>query len=266
MRYFTYYWNQDQFLVTAGDAARKGPIYLDYTGGSGFRDRGVAPGDVLYVLTWYKGDLRVLGRMLVDGVLDEAAAQRRIGSTYPAPEHVVASPGTATPFVYDAVIYDESLDDLTFLTADGAAASVKRNQSGKVEPQTFRNVREITKETADIFDTELGFDQSKQLRDGELERLVLFSVLIRDDDANDAEGEFEVLCRSASKVPPRVVELDHSTADRESLSDDARLAELMRTVIEDWCSKEGFLLEPNELGAAIDNAFQGATAGPLSES
>lgn len=241
MAYFTYYWNREQFLRSRDEFDKEGITYqTDYTGGSGFTERSMSPGDVLYLLNWHEGELSLLGRMTVDRILGRAEAVAELGDVYDAPEHVLAKPGTATFEVFDAVISAENTEDLDaieFRTSKGALATPKRNADGSVEPQTFRNVREVTEDTAELFDYYLGFGPDFEVVDGQpIVRLVTFDFLVRDDSGAEVLVSADVPC-SADTLLRRWVDDDVSVTESELLTDAARLAPLLWERVQRWCEE-----------------------------
>lgn len=260
MRYFTYYWNREQFLRSRDEFDKEGVTYqTDYTGGSGFTERKVAPGDVLYLLNWHEGELSLLGRMTVDRIVGRAEAAAELGDVYDAAEHVLAKPGTATFEVFDAVISGENTEDLDaigFLTSDGTIATPKRNADGAVEPQTFRNVREVTEDTAALFDYYLGFGPNFEVVDGEsIVRLVTFDFLVRDDSGEEVLVSADVPC-SSDTLLRRWVDDDVSVTDSGLLTDAARLAPLLWERVQRWCE---------ERDATPELTVDGFSAGVLDE-
>jgi hypothetical protein len=200
VRYFTYYWNSEQYELLAESINAGQAGWCDYTGGSGFRQRGVGPGDTLYILNWGDGYLSIFGRMVVDRVLDHAEAQAELGDVYEAPEHVLARQHSSTPLVLDAIAGDDPgltfLDDLSFLQSDGSVSPPKRGPSGAIEPQTFRNVREITADTAAVFDGLLGFEPVDGILNADLiVRQRMLSFLIRDDSGDELELGIDVVSK-----------------------------------------------------------------------
>ncbi len=239
MAYFTYYWNREQFLGNLQEFEQSGSTYeLDYTGGSGFANRKVSEGDVLYMLNWHEGELRILGRMTVDRVLERAEAQAELGDVYDAKEHVLAKPGSATLQVFDAVIDDDQeLDSIGFLDTGGARSHPKRNGRGEIEPQTFRNVRQITEATAELFDDYLGFAPDFELQSGEqVQRSVNFDFLVRDDAGEETVVSVDLPCASTGLLQ-RWVSEDVSITDPAVRTDAARLGPVLWDWIQRWCEE-----------------------------
>ena len=257
MRHWTYYWNEEQFLASASEALEGRPALVEYTGGSGFAARGIAPGDAVYIINWWQGSLRILGRFIVERLATRAEAEAALGRQgYDAPEHLLARPGTATPFVLDAelAVDDPMLDDLEFVTASGNTSAPKRRDDGSVDPQTFRNVREITGPTADLFDRLLGFvavAESPPYR-----RYAGFDLVGRDDEGHEATAGADAVL-VATTVTPRFIDFVHSAGDPELISNRARLLELLMTNVHEWVQANG---------AAIDGELEGIDVRPYDPS
>lgn len=150
--HFTHYWTSD----TANHqqtVARHGER-LEHVGGNLFRNRQVGPGDTVHVITFAKGTLRVLGRMVVDAVVDTKTAERLLETTdlWEATEHCIARKGAAGIMRFDAVVPSARISDIEFVDREGNTWPPARNSSGAVDPQTFRGVRRITPTTAQLLD------------------------------------------------------------------------------------------------------------------
>lgn len=238
MRYWTYYWNGGQVFASAAAATGGDPELVDHTAGTGFAARGVEPGDTVYIINWWHGALRVLGRFLVDRRTDQAGAEAHFGrGLYEAPEHLIAQVGTATPLVIDVEIFDDDrlLDEIQFIDSSGNEVLPKRRSNGSIDPQTYRNVREIGEGTAARFDVLLGFEavaDSPPYR-----RTVEFELTCRDDIGNEANVGGQVVV-AAPMVPPRFVELDYSSTEPGLLQDQERLVEQLTIAAEGWANEQ----------------------------
>ncbi len=265
MAFFTYYWNREQLLANLEEFEQTGSTSpLGYTGGSGFASRQVSQGDVLYVLNWHEGELWVLGRMTVGRVLKRAEAQAELGDIFDANEHVLAQPGHATLRVFDAIIDDdEDLDSIGFLDRSGARSHPKRNERGEIEPQTFRNVRQITEDTAELFDTYLGFARDFDLQDGKpVRRLVSFDFVVRDDTGEESAVAIDIPC-SSDVLPLRWVDEDVNITDPALHTDASRLGPVLWDRVQRCCEEleskpmvdlEAFLVMVAEaVGSSVDD-------------
>src|SRR5687767_4323188 len=89
MRFFTHYWTnqtwEEQRPIGHGEP-------LLHTASNTFRQRGVEPGDCVYVLTVSRGVLFLGGKMIVESVADQQTAEHaRQDSLYEARDHLLAS-------------------------------------------------------------------------------------------------------------------------------------------------------------------------------
>ena len=160
MRYFTHYWNHK--WLEWGRTEEHGP--LNHTAGNQFLKRRVSPGDFLYVVTVEKGCLHLLGRLQVEGIYGQREAERRLGNTdlWAAGEHAIAIPGTETPLLLDVVLPTNSVRLLRFHGAGDKTTGPQFIGRARLDQQTFRGVRELTEESADLLDDMLVRPRSVQ--------------------------------------------------------------------------------------------------------
>ncbi len=261
-RYFSCAWDDDTLAAHAERISGGERPMTSSTSGDGFRAHGVGPGDTLYVLNWFEGELRVLGRLAVDSVVDDAAARARLGEVDPAAEHVLEVGGTGTPIVLDAVLDEEELDELSFHTVDGAALPA-RNAAGGIDPSSFDGVREIDGEIADFFDRLLGFDIDQRFEDGPTRRWIALLIELSDgggdDDEDDEFGsqdetvvELELELQGTSPdVPERWVQIEHVVDDPAVLGDPAALASLVELLIASWGASERVEVDADQLRSSM---------------
>ncbi|MDQ2679366.1 MAG: hypothetical protein M3Y51_11530 [Actinomycetota bacterium] len=261
-RYFSCSWDDDTLAAHAEQISGGARPVVGHTSGVGFRDHGVGPGDLLYVLNWFEGELRVLGRMAVDGVVDDETARARLGTVDPAPEHVLEVGGTGTPIVLDAVLDDEELDELSFQSVDGSSMPT-RNALGGVDPSSFDGVRELDADTADFFDRLLGFDVEQSFGEGPATRWIALLIELSDgggeEDDDDEFGaqeetvvELELELQGWSvDVPERWVQIEHTVDEPEVLGDPAGVASLVEQLLGAWSDAEHVQLDMDQLRASL---------------
>lgn len=258
MRYWTYYWGNKQVTGDIKEFEETGVFYpLEYAAGSRFDAAGISVGDTLYILNWMDGALFVLGRMRVGEMYDRAEAERRFGdAVYDAPEHISAEPGTATLEVFDSFLPELDLDDIEFLAPDGSTRAPKRNDRGEIEPQSFRNVREVTAGTASLFDSILGFDPQHDSGAARIRRRVTFLVELRDDSARRRSVWLNSTC-SSTQVIERWIELERSVDDRTLLDDRDRFGGVVSDMVNRWADGADARVEDalSDLQQALDDAF-----------
>ncbi len=261
-RFFSCSWDDDTLTAHAEHISGGARPLTRHSSGSGFREHGVGPGDLLYVLNWFDGELRVLGRLVVDDVVDDAAARARLGDVVSAPEHVLEVGGTGTPIVLDAVLDEEELDELSFRSLDGTSLPA-RNAAGGVDTSSFDGVRELDADTADFFDRLLGFDVDQTFDDGPATRWIALLVELSDgggeeddDDEFGAQEETVVeleleLQGAAADVPERWVQIEHTVDDPGVLSDPAGIAELVERLLDAWGAAERVDLDRDQLRSSL---------------
>lgn len=161
MAHYTHYWSGRTIKFQEASPDPFEP--LTHTASAEFRSRGVGPGDTVYVINFINGQLRILGRMVVDRVVDQRRAEQLLGTKdlWDAPNHCIARASTSTPVHYDTYLTDPQLSKFMFVTADGKAQGPKRRMDGTIDPQAFRaSVRMITPQTADLLDSILSSRRS----------------------------------------------------------------------------------------------------------
>ena len=152
MANWTHYWQKETMLDPVGMAS--GP--LDHTASSSFRDRGVSPGDRVYVISCYGGAFYVVGRLIVDRIVDQQTAARELPyDPWEAADHILTEPSTRSPQRSDVTLPMVEVQKLEFISSSGLKYP-KFAANSLPDRQTFRGVREITDSTATTFDRALG--------------------------------------------------------------------------------------------------------------
>ncbi len=153
MSFFTYYWTGEEFL---GRKAHHPEWSLDFAASNQFVKRGVTEGDTVYIWSFLKGQLYLLGRMQVK----EICTRAEVKSRYPEiarryifwkTEHIVATAESTAVTHFDLVIADDRIHKLRFT---GNMAPKIRNSplANNFDPQTFRGVRQLTSLSALLLD------------------------------------------------------------------------------------------------------------------
>src|SRR5262245_20873481 len=143
-QFFTYSWKFQE----ASDYRSGEPIGVAY--GSRFARRGIVPGDVVYIVSVQKGNVYLLGKMLVGLVTYSAEDYRRWVSTEPpsAAEYLVAE--ACTPAKLER-LSEELARSLRFLRGKQHVGLVFRKEGG-VDPQSLRSVRQLSPDSAIVLD------------------------------------------------------------------------------------------------------------------
>jgi hypothetical protein len=154
------------FLQTWTDGAdlnRRPGEALEHTASDLFVDRDVARGDTVFVAEVAHGGLQLIARMVVGEVLTLAQAKVRLGTDiWDATDHLIASPGTASPMVFGRRVSHENARRLRFLQKTGrkrsdgtpvfCETSLKYLQPDQLDDQTTRTVRRLTPASAELLE------------------------------------------------------------------------------------------------------------------
>lgn len=151
MASFTQYWKSttcDAMFANGLDGET-----LDHTAGDLFTQRGVGPGDKIYVVNNFQGNLVLVGRLEVDKIVSQAEAERLLGTTdlWDAPEHVIAKPGSSTPKRFERIVPMELTKQLLFQGAKGFE-SPKFESEDRLDRQTLRGVRRLSDGSARLLE------------------------------------------------------------------------------------------------------------------
>jgi hypothetical protein len=96
--------------------------------------------------------IQLIGKILVDQVVDEDEAKRQLGpDVWEAPDHLLAREPVCR-YRFDVFIPIGMLTQLEFVH-NGGTLSLKFDREGNVDRQTLRGLREITASTAGLFDS-----------------------------------------------------------------------------------------------------------------
>lgn len=152
MASFTHYW--DGNTCDAMFAHGLDGDMLDHTAGKLFTQRGVGPGDKIYVVNNFQGNFVLIGRLEVDKIVSQADAGRLLNDTelWDAPEHVIAKPGTATPMRFERIVPVELTKQLMFQGTKGFEAP-KFESEDRLDRQTLRGVRRLSDGSARLLET-----------------------------------------------------------------------------------------------------------------
>jgi hypothetical protein len=153
MNFWSHYWKSESVRQeAAGVSDGTLPSQLNHVAGELFRGRGVEPGDVIYVLTWDKGYLYLIGSMVVDVITGQRQAERQLSySPWKASEHVLARKPWRD-YNFDLMVPQKDFTKIKFITPAGVRG-LAYNKKGFVDQQTFRTLRQLTESTAGLFDS-----------------------------------------------------------------------------------------------------------------
>src|SRR5579871_5767328 len=153
MRSFTHSW-QYQFCQKQKKRNVPGDTEGDpllYSAGNKFHQKGVVPGDRLYILSIHKGDLYLIGRMEVETIIGQQAARRRFSTeVWPAQEYAVAKPSTATKRYFGRKVPKVIAETLEFTA--GLRITKLCYHGETIDRQTLRAIRELTPDSSKELD------------------------------------------------------------------------------------------------------------------
>lgn len=149
-RHFTHYWKNKtwRWHMRNTDPGE----HLRHAASNLFRQRGVGPGDTIYVVTVIRGELYLCAKMRVGRVCGEGEAARALGwevnELWKAKDHAVAA--ADTPMRFDLPVPPEIVEQLVFVSRDRPRPTFE--PGGELDKQTLRGVRELRPESAALLD------------------------------------------------------------------------------------------------------------------
>lgn len=157
-RYFTHYWKNSTWKNARRVSAPGEP--LTHVADNKFVERGVEPGDFIYVVTVMDGELYLLGRLEVGKICDFDEAVSALGTEdlWEASDHVIVS--GSTPKHFDLVVPSDVTKRLEFVSGN-STTPLKFSSLGHLDRQTLRGVRELTPGSAAELDRLLLSNSSK---------------------------------------------------------------------------------------------------------
>jgi len=140
----------------ASEQSMPAPPTLSHCASNSFLARGVSSGDRIYVISNHSGRFFVLGRLIVDRIVDQSTAEKLLPfDPWLADDHALAVIGTEMVMQFDVTVPLPDVCRLEFIAKSGIVYP-KLTASGVPDRQTFRGVREVTDSTAALFDRVLG--------------------------------------------------------------------------------------------------------------
>jgi 5-methylcytosine-specific restriction endonuclease McrA len=119
-----------------------------------YRQRGVSAGDVVYVVSIANGQLYLGGRIAVAKIVSRAQAIRLFASQnlYDADEWIIAPQGGGTQLHLYRRLEPALSKRLRFVSGDGEPKGLAFVSASALDNQSIRGVRELTRESAELFD------------------------------------------------------------------------------------------------------------------
>jgi hypothetical protein len=148
---FLYLWTRQEFETHRAD----GEGMLWSASGNMFRQRGLAPGDAVYVVSCFDEKLFLLGRIDVSQILSPTEARAYTSDDeFPwdwATDHIFCDDEAKRPMLFDLVVPGDRIRTMQF---EDGRSPVYREDCGRVipDPQTFRGFRRLSWQTAADFD------------------------------------------------------------------------------------------------------------------
>ncbi len=152
-RYFTVFWN-DSYCEERYRAGLSGEA-LQYVAGEGFTAAGIASDDVVYVISAYDGQYLLVGRLVVERLLDSYESASTMIDTNEleiAAEYILPEMGTATPQYYTRQLRWEEVGDLRIVSTDGTPKPLKFAGDEAIDEEAISGVHEVTESSAMLFD------------------------------------------------------------------------------------------------------------------
>lgn len=149
IRYWTCHW-QNRFWhpdINGED----GPVC--HSAGNSFSKRGVAPGDIVYIVSILEGQLLLGGRMKVERILsyEEAVDFFDGEDIYEADEHLIGVEGSGTPLKLHRRLSPAVTKRIRFESKGGPKEPFFVSDT-ELDRQATRGVRELTSESAAYLD------------------------------------------------------------------------------------------------------------------
>jgi hypothetical protein len=187
-RFFMHFWS-DELCDVHYREGFSGTL-LEFTAGDGFVRANLQPGDMLYIISVYDGQVMLIGRMTVGRILKSYSEAAALISpeVEEAPEYVLSAEGLASEQYFTRQLMMEEAGDLRFLTADGSSKPLKFADGEEVDEHALEGVHEITPASAVILDQVLSQPFHDQLPEMQED----------DDDEEDEidDADLAAICRS----------------------------------------------------------------------
>lgn len=158
MKYFTYLWKREGVQAQKFQCIATGEFELDHAVGSEFEERGVSPGDYLYILHLYRKQVYVLTRLQVDRITSQYEATQHFlcqaGDIRQGEQHVIASP---SPLYFDKALSQDQFTSVRYFSKTHSKfVKFKIAKNGGPDPMSLRGVHEIPLSNARMLDSVLG--------------------------------------------------------------------------------------------------------------
>jgi hypothetical protein len=151
-RYFMHFWSDEhcEAQYRAGFSGMK----ISHSAGEGFLQAGVRPGDIVYVISVYDGQIMLIGGIPVESIGTSRSEMLLLlgDDIEEAAEYVLPVAGLATEQYFTRQLMMEEAGDLRFRTPDGGSKPLRFAGGDEVDEESLRGVHEITPESASLLD------------------------------------------------------------------------------------------------------------------
>ena len=151
--YFTHYWKNDTWRHMTEIKNQVQNYKLARAGSNLFRKRGVTPGDYVYIVTVFDGELFLGGSIHVENILDQDQVERYHDWGYKiwvSDDHIVSLIDFAMEFNPVRKVPFQIVNKLRFVSNTGIKPL--KLIDGKIDGQTLRGVRRLSKGSAILLD------------------------------------------------------------------------------------------------------------------
>jgi hypothetical protein len=132
---------------------------LNHSACNQFKKRRLQHGDSVYVVSSLRGRLALVGKLVVDRIVDQATAEKLLKEAlWEARDHAIAIRGSETVMRRDLVLTRKQASRLEFVAPDGSTGCLRFRPDGKLDQQTLRALRRLTSRSAALVDIWLGTD------------------------------------------------------------------------------------------------------------
>src|ERR1017187_9785184 len=147
MRYWICHWQNRYWKHEINPEGKP----LRSSGSNMFSKRGVAPEDVVYVVSILDGMLLLGGRMIVTEIVSrsELVRRRKDDRFYDAAEWAIAEPAGTRLDLHRALDPDLT-SRLRFISSESQSKPPCFRAEGKLDGQTTRGLRELTRDSAEL--------------------------------------------------------------------------------------------------------------------
>lgn len=159
-RYWTNHWQNRNWTTEDPSTA---PEPLEYSGSNLHLKRGVAAGDIVYIVSLQNGQLLLGGRLTVGEIVSRDEAVARVGHNrlWDASDWIVAERDSGTPFDTRRRLAPGIARELHFVSQKAGTRRLCFNADDYLNNQATRGIRELTRESARLLDDIIALTDSR---------------------------------------------------------------------------------------------------------